>query len=265
MIKEFGATPVYKLPSPQWEIDRRAEVVREAREFEGLAAHEVPKTAELTWQGLDFELNSGYCKLKEGQCIRTEGATLTIYFTPGHAPDHCVVKLEEEAALFSGDHVLGWGTSWVDDLFQYTQSLHKIKALACRRIFPGHGPMVANGPAHVERYIEHRRLREIQVYDALLALAPLSRGAPTTSKVVTLAIYRDTKDVDRAEGNVLKILAKLRADGKAMSLDPPGNVSSLDDVAQDEERKETGSDGRSEPGVASKEYTRKWLALESRL
>ena len=123
--------------------------------------------------------------------------------------------------------------------------------------------MVHNASVHVERYIEHRQMREQQVYNALLALAPLSRGAPTTSREVTMAIYRDSTDLDRAEGNVLKILAKLRIDRKAISLDPSGLVDSLDDDAQDEDLKETGSDGRTEPGVASKEYTRKWLALNA--
>jgi len=55
--------------------------------------------------GLDFELNSNYNRLREGDVITTIGATLRVYHTPGHAADHCVLKLDEESSLFSGDHV----------------------------------------------------------------------------------------------------------------------------------------------------------------
>jgi ribonuclease/clavin/mitogillin len=263
ICKLFGPCRVSKLPSPQYEIDRRRDVVREAQEFEGLGANQVPKSAALTWLGLEFELHSGYHRLQEREVIRTEGATLRIHSTPGHAPDHAVIELLEEHALFSGDHVLGWGTSWVDDLSLYVSSLHKIDSIeGLARIYPGHGPVIVNAREHLHRYLEHRQQREAQVWQALVALAPLTRGAPTTSRVVTRAIYRDSTDLERAEGNVLKILAKLKVDGRVLSLDPPEKLSTLDEADDERARKETGSDGRSDPSVPTAEFEKKWLAID---
>ena len=57
-----------------------------------------------------------YLPISDGQIFSVEGATLRAIHTPGHAGDHVVLWLEPDRCLFSGDHVLGWGTSWVEDL-----------------------------------------------------------------------------------------------------------------------------------------------------
>jgi len=49
LAREFGPCKISKLPSPQSEIDARREVVREAREKEGIADDQIPKSAQLTW------------------------------------------------------------------------------------------------------------------------------------------------------------------------------------------------------------------------
>ena len=46
-------------------------------------------------------------------------ATLVCVPTPGHSPDHCGFKLLEENSLLSGDHVLGQGTTVVQDMYAY--------------------------------------------------------------------------------------------------------------------------------------------------
>jgi endoribonuclease LACTB2 len=138
LAKRFGPCRMSKFPSPKTEIERRKEVIRLEQERAGIdpASHVIPASAAITHIGLDFEVNSGYHRLSEGELLRTEGASLRVFWTPGHAPDHVVVLLEEERSLFSGDHVLGWGTSWVDDLGLYMQSLHKIRLLNPARLYP---------------------------------------------------------------------------------------------------------------------------------
>jgi glyoxylase-like metal-dependent hydrolase (beta-lactamase superfamily II) len=136
--KRFGPCRISKYPTPQTEVDRRKEVIRIEQEKAGIVPESgiIPKAATITWIGLDFELNSNYHRLFDGELVSTEGASLRILWTPGHASDHIVVLLEEEHSLFSGDLILGYGTSWVDDLASYMASLRKLEALAPVRLYP---------------------------------------------------------------------------------------------------------------------------------
>jgi endoribonuclease LACTB2 len=103
--------------------------------------------------------------------IHTEGATLRAVFTPGHAPDHLCYYLEEECALFTGDVVLGAGTTVIPDdtgdLGQYMDSLRRLLELDLETIYPAHGPVIKNPKEKIREYIAHRELRERQVIDSL--------------------------------------------------------------------------------------------------
>lgn len=50
-------------------------------------------------------------------------ATIRAVHTPGHSHDHCSFVLEEQSALFTGDNVLGHGTSAVEELGTWMESL----------------------------------------------------------------------------------------------------------------------------------------------
>ena len=125
-------------------------------------------------------------RLDDGAVVRTEGVTLRGVHTPGHAPDHLCFVLEEEHALFSGDNVLGVGTTVIPnqsgDLGQYLASLARLLALAPRRIYPAHGPVIEDGVAKLREYLAHRQEREAQI---LAALAP----GPATVREIVAIVY----------------------------------------------------------------------------
>jgi glyoxylase-like metal-dependent hydrolase (beta-lactamase superfamily II) len=117
------------------------------------------------------DILEGAAPISDGQRIDADGAKLVAVFTPGHARDHLAFFLEEERALFTGDHVLGRGTTviaWPDgDLTDYMRSLEKARALDAARVFPGHGPVIDDPAPVLDYYIAHRLEREQQVIAAL--------------------------------------------------------------------------------------------------
>jgi endoribonuclease LACTB2 len=152
--------------------------------------------------------------LADGAVARTEGATLRGVHTPGHAPDHLCFVLEEEQALFSGDNVLGVGTTVIPnengDLGQYLASLARLLALTPRRIYPAHGPVIEDGVAKLREYIAHRHDRERQI------VAALERGPATVREIVKIvyAAYPEALHAAAAQSTA-QHLRKLEREGRA--------------------------------------------------
>ena len=94
---------------------------------------------------------------------------LTTIATPGHARDHAAFLLGR--VCFSGDLVLGSGSVMVSSepgsMAAYMASLARLRALELELIAPGHGPLVTDPAATLERYLAHRLERERQVLEAL--------------------------------------------------------------------------------------------------
>lgn len=108
----------------------------------------------------------------EGSEVRTDGATLQALWTPGHAWDHLCWYLPEERALFTGDVVLGAGTTVIPpdgDLGDYLASLRRLLTLDLAVIYPAHGPAIHTPHAKIESYLAHRALRDQQILDGLAA------------------------------------------------------------------------------------------------
>lgn len=57
--------------------------------------------------------------------------------TPGHTMDHAVFVLKEDDTLFSGDCVLGEGSSVFECLHTYLNSLRVLVDLKPKVIYPG--------------------------------------------------------------------------------------------------------------------------------
>jgi glyoxylase-like metal-dependent hydrolase (beta-lactamase superfamily II) len=159
--------------------------------------------------------------LAEGELVTTEGATLRGVHAPGHAPDHLNFMLEEERALFSGDNVLGVGTTVIPaesgDLGDYLRSLDKLLAEQPARIYPAHGPVIEDGVAKLREYITHRAERERQI------LAALASGPLRAIEIVKIvyAAYPPALHAPAAQ-SVIQHLRKLEREGRVHRAAPQG-------------------------------------------
>lgn len=109
--------------------------------------------------------------------------------TPGHTANHMCYALEEENALFSGDHIMGWSTSIVSPpdghMGAYLDSLRKVQGRGFQTIYPSHGaPITDNPDGFIETYIQHRLAREAAILNAV------GSGAQRITDVVRL-VYTD--------------------------------------------------------------------------
>jgi glyoxylase-like metal-dependent hydrolase (beta-lactamase superfamily II) len=129
------------------------------------------QVSKLPWPGNDESQWSDITPLADGCVVQTEGATLRGVHAPGHAPDHLCFVLEEERAMFTGDNVLGVGTTVIPatsgDLVDYMNSLDRLLAEEPTALYPAHGPLIPDGVAKIREYIDHRIEREAQILSAV--------------------------------------------------------------------------------------------------
>jgi ribonuclease/clavin/mitogillin len=190
-----------------------------------------------------------------GDCCNEQNSTTTIeaFYTPGHTDDHTAFIVHEDNALLSGDCVLGCGTTVFDNLHEYMASLHRIRLLIVDsamnsshrhqpskphkkklaipaadhklykyridRIYPGHGPVIADPLAKIDEYIHHREARETQILRVLQTLRDggTDEGWATTWELVdrvygSLSVFVKVS----AQHNLTHHLHKLKHDRKVV-------------------------------------------------
>jgi glyoxylase-like metal-dependent hydrolase (beta-lactamase superfamily II) len=153
-------------------------------------------------------------RLRDGERVLAGGAELVTLHTPGHSADHLAFHEPTEHLLFTGDAVVGRGTTLIDppegDLAKYLASLKRMLDLEPRTIHPGHGPLVFDARAKLTDYLEHRRERERQILEGIA-------DAPRTVAELVSTIYVDYPDDQRplAARSVLAHLLKLQGEGRA--------------------------------------------------
>jgi glyoxylase-like metal-dependent hydrolase (beta-lactamase superfamily II) len=145
-------------------------------------------------------------RLRDGELVTMGAVRLRTVHTPGHSPDHVAFLSEEEGLLFTGDAVLGRGTSIVDppegDMAAYMRSLRAMIELRPRTIYPGHGPVIFDARGKLEDYLSHRAQREEQV------LAQL-RAGKTTPREMVPEIYGQEVPPSMFEAAARSVLAHL--------------------------------------------------------
>lgn len=153
-----------------------------------------------------------YPELGDGDIVRVGALNITALYTPGHSADHLSFLIPADGAVFTGDLILGQGSSMVTypegDVAAYLSSLDRLAALKPSIIFPGHWDPVTDAMAKIEEYRRHRLEREAQI------LAEVRRGGGTPAEL-TRRVYGelDEKLMVAAEMTMRAHLRKLVDDG----------------------------------------------------
>ena len=160
--------------------------------------------------------------LEDGATLTIEPAgddrpavAVTALHAPGHSADHVCYLAEPGRRLFTGDLVLGEGSSAIlhpdGSVAECLASLARLVALRPGVLLPGHGPPVEDAVSRLAAYRHHRLEREKQVRAALAA------GAATVPEVRE-AVYGEVSPGLRqaADASVAAHLAALAAQGETV-------------------------------------------------
>lgn len=157
-----------------------------------------------------------------------DGITLRALHTPGHASNHLCYLLEQEALLFTGDHVMQASTVVIGppdgDMAVYLRSLRRLLGIGLRWLAPGHGFLMAAPDQVIEGIIAHRLKREAKV------VAAMSKLGPASTDTLLPSVYDDVRPAlhPMARRSLTAHLLKLRDDGRARV---QGDTWSLVDAA----------------------------------
>ena len=170
-------------------------------------------------------LNAEVLRPGDGETIETDAGDLTALATPGHTPDHLCFLHDAEHAIFCGDLMMGGlDTALVaapeGNLHDYLASLHRLRALDPRIIYPAHGPAITDPLGAIDRYLHHREQRIAQAENAL-------KAGPRSADDLVDIIYGAALD-DRlryyAASAVEAYLEYLAVQGRAQRVDEEWSV-----------------------------------------
>ena len=153
-----------------------------------------------------------YPDLSDNDIVRVGNTNITALYTPGHSADHVSFAIDRNGAVFTGDLILGQGSSMVTypegDVAAYLRSLDRLASLRPRILYPGHWDPVTDAMAKIDEYRRHRLEREAQI------LAEVRRGAGTAPEL-TRRVYGDLDEklMVAAEMTLRAHLRKLLDDG----------------------------------------------------
>lgn len=198
----FGPHPP---PDPQWAVLAEDDTPDDGDEGD-VKPVEMEETIDLAF--------APTVALADGDRVpETPGLTITAVHTPGHTSNHMCWALDEERALFTGDHVMGWSTTVVSppdgDMTAYIASLRKVADRADATLWPTHGPPRDDAHVYVAALVAHRLERERGV------LAALDAGHTTISEIVALLYVDVRQELHKPAGmSVWSHLLKLVDEGR---------------------------------------------------
>ncbi len=215
LAAETGALTVGSGPhlaaGPEWERSEWPEFPLPPEVLEELRAEAAQSDVAME-EGIDTDFRPDMRTTDGHVAARGHGWTLRAMHTPGHAPNHLCVALEEERALFTGDHVMGWSTTVVSppdgDMVAYLTSLRRCIDRADDILYPTHGAPITDPGPFLHAYLQHRLDRESQI------LAEVRAGRGTIAEIVP-ALYAQVHVAlwAAAARSVMAHLLKLVDDG----------------------------------------------------
>ena len=165
-------------------------------------------------------------KLDDGDVVEGAGWNVEAVHTPGHISNHLCFAVREDAALLSGDHVMGWSPAVISppdgNMADYFASLRKLLPREETLYIPTHGAEIRDPAPFVHAYIEHRLNREAQI------LARLKDGPKTIPEMVALN-YADTPHhLHAAAGrSMLAHLIQMVKDGRVRTEDGRATIDGV--------------------------------------
>jgi len=150
---------------------------------------------------------------RDGEAFDLGGVTLETVCAPGHTMGSLCVFHRQQRALFTGDNVLGSGSTVIHphegDIALYIQSLERLGGYGAQVIYPGHGAPVRDPQAKLRELVAHRLEREQQVLDCL-------RHGKDTVEAIFGELYPELEGRlhNMAREQVRSHLAKLVREGK---------------------------------------------------
>ncbi len=154
--------------------------------------------------------------VRDGETLSLGSLTLELLEAPGHTYGSLAVFVRETRALFTGDTVMGTGTSVINpgegEIGLYLQTLAKLLRYDPSVIYPGQGPVVTDPRGKLNELIEHRKAREAQILDLL------KQGRSSADEMVAV-LYSGLREglLRLAKNQVESHLIKLVHDGKAIA------------------------------------------------
>lgn len=103
---------------------------------------------------------------QEGDQFQIDDCTLQVIETPGHSDDSISFWFPQEKALFTGDIILGTGSTTLNNYTKYLQSIEKMLKMQPDYLYTAHGEPKVPG-SKIQADLQHRKLREEQILKVL--------------------------------------------------------------------------------------------------
>ena len=142
--------------------------------------------------------------------------TFECLHTPGHISNHSCFALQEEQALFTGDHIMGWSSTVIPpphgNLAEYLASLELLLPRNDQTYWPTHGPPLSLNPpsaappplppispqTFAAALLQHRHHRTNQI------LACLTEGPKTIDQLVATMYADKPKELHKPAAQSVK-------------------------------------------------------------